>query len=334
MSQARRTEVVVLYDGVDISADISKHLIRLTYTDNASDKADDLQITLEDRDELWQGPWFPAKGAKLQVTITSAVDSLNFPLGSFEIDEITSSGKPSAVTIKAVSVGISSSIRREKKNKAWEGATLESIATEIAGGASMSLFYEADAVSYQRVDQRQESDLAFLRRLCREAGLSIKVAQEKLVIFDEEQYEQRAPVATIRKSDWRVTSYSFTTKAQDVYRACRVCYHDPKTSEQLEYEFVPPEAPPVGHTLEIKKRVESLDEARRVARKELRAKNRDEVTGQIGQVGNPSLSGGLNVDVSGFGVFDGRNHIKTATHSVDGGGGYTTSVSLRRVLGY
>lgn len=40
---ARRTVVRLTFSGVDISADINKHLLSLTYTDNEEDKTDDLQ---------------------------------------------------------------------------------------------------------------------------------------------------------------------------------------------------------------------------------------------------------------------------------------------------
>lgn len=43
---ARRTAVRLTFAGVDISTDINKHLLSLTYTDNEEDKTDDLQLIL------------------------------------------------------------------------------------------------------------------------------------------------------------------------------------------------------------------------------------------------------------------------------------------------
>ena len=57
--KARRTKLEVLYNGANISVAIERHLTNFTYTDNASGKADDLSITLEDRERRWMGPWFP-----------------------------------------------------------------------------------------------------------------------------------------------------------------------------------------------------------------------------------------------------------------------------------
>jgi phage protein D len=40
----------IIYDGVDIAADLAPYLLGVTYTDNLSGAADDLQIALQDRD--------------------------------------------------------------------------------------------------------------------------------------------------------------------------------------------------------------------------------------------------------------------------------------------
>ena len=60
---ARRTVVRLTFAGVDISADINKHLLSLTYTDNEEDKTDDLQLSLDDREGVWLGKWLNTPGA-------------------------------------------------------------------------------------------------------------------------------------------------------------------------------------------------------------------------------------------------------------------------------
>ena len=56
LSVSRRAEVRVKFNNVDITADIESNLIRLQYTDTA-DEADDLKITVQDRDNIWTGSW-------------------------------------------------------------------------------------------------------------------------------------------------------------------------------------------------------------------------------------------------------------------------------------
>ena len=54
---ARRAEVEISFDGTDITGDIRPYLRSLSYTDNEEGEADDLQITLQDRDGLWLQSW-------------------------------------------------------------------------------------------------------------------------------------------------------------------------------------------------------------------------------------------------------------------------------------
>ena len=54
---ARRAYVRVKFEGADITKNISPYLISATYTDNEEDKADDLQLQLQDRESVWLEKW-------------------------------------------------------------------------------------------------------------------------------------------------------------------------------------------------------------------------------------------------------------------------------------
>lgn len=58
---ARRCLALVKYNGKDISTDLQQYLKSVSYTDNMSGEADDLQLTLEDRAGLWQAAWMPER---------------------------------------------------------------------------------------------------------------------------------------------------------------------------------------------------------------------------------------------------------------------------------
>ncbi|MDR1158362.1 MAG: SH3 domain-containing protein [Oscillospiraceae bacterium] len=57
---ARRTNVEVYFDGVNISQSLREYLLALDYTDNEEGESDDLQISLEDRDDIWLCKWLDA----------------------------------------------------------------------------------------------------------------------------------------------------------------------------------------------------------------------------------------------------------------------------------
>lgn len=344
---ARKITATIKYNNKDISADLQPYLKSISFTDNLSGAADDLQLTLEDRQGLWQSEWFPDKGAVLDATlVTTAWDSLaeigkSLHLGLFEIDEITSGGYPSEVQIKAVSVPNNTTLRGVERTRSWEKAELRRIAGDMAADAELELVYDAeDNPLIDRAEQTQQSDLSFLLALCNDAGLALKVCSSQLVIFDEANYEAADPIATIIKPgtvylpikdmDYisAVTGYRFSSKVRDIYAACHVKYRQSKTKAYIEATFTAPDKQ--GKTLEVSEQVESVADAERLAKKRLREKNREEVTASFDVLGNFNLLAGVTVNILGFGKFDGKYIVVGVRHDV--GSGYNTGVELRRCL--
>ena len=90
----RRAAVEIRIQGKDVSLDLAPHLLSLSYVDKADDELDDLQVSLEDREGLWQGDWLPAHGDTVSVVIVARgfrADSEEEELdcGDFEVDELT-----------------------------------------------------------------------------------------------------------------------------------------------------------------------------------------------------------------------------------------------------
>lgn len=345
--EARRILTIIKYNNKDISADISKYLKSISYTDNLSGEADDLQITLEDKAGLWQSTWMPEKGALLDVmlqqkywqTLSALPQSLR--LGLFEIDEITSSGYPSEVQIKAVSVPDNNTLRGTERSRSWEKAKLQVIANDIASAAGMSLFWDTEENPVlDRAEQTEQSDLSFLYAICKDKGLALKISDKKIIVFDEAKYEAEKAKITIvkpgtvykKESGMKYlfvgTGYSLRTKIRDIYAACRVSYQQGSSKSNIEATYTV--AGKKGKTLQVNEQVESVAEALNLAKKRLREKNKDEVTGSLNMLGNFVLLSGGTVNLLGFGAFDGKYLITRASHDI--GSGYTTNIDVRRCL--
>lgn len=345
--EARRILTIIKYNNKDISADISKYLKSISYTDNLSGEADDLQITLEDKAGLWQSTWMPEKGALLDVmlqqkywqTLSALPQSLR--LGLFEIDEITSSGYPSEVQIKAVSVPDNNTLRGTERSRSWEKAKLQVIANDIASAAGMSLFWDTEENPVlDRAEQTEQSDLSFLYAICKDKGLALKISDKKIIIFDEAKYEAEKAKITIvkpgtvykKESGMKYlfvgTGYSLRTKIRDIYAACRVSYQQGSSKSNIEATYT--DAGKKGKTLQVNEQVESVAEALNLAKKRLREKNKDEVTGSLNMLGNFVLLSGVKVNLLGFGAFDDKYLITRASHDI--GNGYTTNIDVRRCL--
>jgi phage protein D len=339
MDKARRVELQVFIDGTDVSTSLNPYLTSASYTDNEEDKADDLTLTLDDRERLWIGGWFPDKGSMIHcVAIQHNRNSDNtsrlLDCGTFEIDTIDASGFPATVSIKATSLPYSSSIRNAAATKAWEKIKLSGIAKEIAGKHGMSAMFESSYDPfYKRKEQIKISDIVFLQGLCKDAGISLKTTAKMLVLFDAEKYEQRPSIYEIVKGNGEYRNYRFSSKTGDAsYGKCHISYTNPTTGQTIEYTYTPRDGDTSNDTqiLEVNEKVTDREDARKLAMKRLRQKNKAEFSADFTLVGDCRLVAGVTVAVSGWGVFDGKYIIETATHNFTGG--YTVGVKLRKVL--
>jgi phage protein D len=239
------------YDGKDISRDVAPFVTSFKYVDRTlPDKMDEISVTFQDVPGLWRGSWFPERGAKFAAKINvdnwfAKGDHFERDCGMFEIDDLTSSGLPSTFTISAVSVGISSSIRRQQRSHAWGEGTgnaisIRDISDEIAKRHGFVLKWHSDYNPVlERWEQKSESDLSCLKKICEYAGLTIKITNQWIVIFNGEQFDKAEPEITIRMAGDGVKSYSFNANSSDVYSACEVKYFDSAENKFLEYLFVP-----------------------------------------------------------------------------------------------
>lgn len=334
---SRRTEVRLIYEGKNISQDIAPYLLSLRYTDNGAGKSDDLSIELHDRDGKWHGSWMPKMGDRINASIvlldwTKPESKQILKCGTFEVDTVQFSGPPDTVTIGAVAFPIASGLKNEKKTKAWEKVTLKQIARRIADAAGLRLQYETYNVTYDRVDQTQQTDIAFLAQLAEREGATVKITNGTLVVYDDRRLENVPPSRTIERGKSDVKSYSFDYSVVGAaYASCTITYYDSRKKRTIKGTYRIPGAK--GPALKINERVKSEAEAIRVARNALRQENRDAQRARFRLVGDPGIVQGITVALKGYGKFDGIYFVEAATHTV-GGGGFETDIQLRKVLTY
>jgi len=87
LSLPRISYVTLEYDGRPITKEISSTLLNITWTDRATGEADDLDITLTDREQRWITDWYPkllkkgdgvASSGGKKAPKTSSKDDLDF----------------------------------------------------------------------------------------------------------------------------------------------------------------------------------------------------------------------------------------------------------------
>lgn len=126
----------VTYLGKNISRDISANLLSFSYTDNVKDKADEIEIELDDTDGKWRNEWAVKKKDTISAAIGYEGNMLN--CGEFEVDEKEMDGPPFRYKIRAVATGVSNKMRT-KNSKAHEGKTLKQIAQSICDAHGLTL---------------------------------------------------------------------------------------------------------------------------------------------------------------------------------------------------
>ena len=369
MAAARRAEVSASFDGTDVSAIVNDYLISLSFTDNEEDMADDLQIKLEDRAWMWVQQWLgnvidgmrtTAKGVSILASI-KAIETDGTEIvtdcGEFELDEVKASGPPSTVTIKGTSLGYSG-IRKTENDKSWEKYTLSGIQGEIAGKYGLGTVYDCDYDPfYAHLEQAKQTDIAFLKKLCQDAGFSLKIANGKIVIFDQRKYEAQQEVAEIVFGNGGYTKWDFSTGESEVqYKQCIVRWTDTKTGKKIEgiayaNESDKKNAEEEKNSKKSSKKksssssanegtdeilvitnqeVTSQGEAESLAEHLLKLHNKMERVAVFTLPGSPVYCAGMTVRVKEAGYWSGKYLIKTAKHSVSTSG-YTTTITLRKV---
>lgn len=256
--------------------------------------------------------------------------------GQFELDSVDASGPPNTITIKATALPYSVQIRQTEKSKAWESYTLSGIANEMASVSGMAcMFLATKDPSYSRVEQRKQSDIAFLSKLCHEAGISLKATNNLIVLFDQEDYEKKNPVLTIARGSGSYTKHKLNAgTAGTQYASCRVSYTDPGTGKCIEATVKVEDyndKAKNNQQLEITAKVASVAEAKTKAEKYLRLHNKYAKTATFTLPGNPDIVAGVTAMLTGWGAWDGKYIVEQAAHSV-GSSGYTTQVKLRKTL--
>lgn len=343
---ARRAFLSIQYDGTDISADIAEHLISASIKDTIGGEADTLDITLEDRAGLWAGDWLPTRGATITATLiligwTNDSSEIQLPLGVFYVDEIALSGGGSATSsVEMNTISVPDGVARDvARTRSWEKVQLQVVANDLAKSAGLELTYDTkENPTLDRLEQTDESDLAFLHRVCTDNGLCLKVSNKKVVIFDEAKYDEQASIATIDKYDMtEFESYNFHTKVREIYNSCTVTYQKSRDKQKIEATFDAPaqEGNKLTNTTEkkvlrINQEVQDVGAALRLAKKELYNKNKEETTGTLELKGRPDLYAGGCVDLVNFGAFSGKYLITEV--NTDVGGNYKISLSVRRAL--
>lgn len=308
--------------GKNVTADISPFVASIEYTDRIQDESDDVNIVLNDISGIWQSDWYPQQGDTLTLQIGYAGNLLD--CGLFQIDEIELTAD--TLTVKAIATSITDSLRT-KNSKAYEKQTLKDIAKYIADKNKLKLTGDTSnlsSIKVSRKTQYNETDLAFLAKLCKQYSIIFSVRGNQLIFLDPKGIENADTIATFTRND--LSRYTFRDKTSETFEDANISVRNSKTASVTKGTSENSDDA-ADDTLEIDDYVENDSQAQATAEGSLREKNKDKLTGSFSTDGNPLLVAGANVEMLSFGAFSGKWTIAESKHSITTSG-YITDISL------
>jgi phage protein D len=328
----------ILYQGKNITQDISKDLISVTYTDATEDESDELELSIADPSRKWISTWAPRKGDKIDLSIGYDQDLM--PCGTFTIDQIDYTISPAVMQIRALAAATDSPLRT-KRSRSFEKQTLRQIAQRIATEQGLQLQGDILDITIDRTTQSRETDLKFLHRIATQYGYVFSIRDKKLIFTSIFKLEAGKPVFKLDLTD--LISGSLRDKSVKTFKAAKVTYHNPKKKEVVSKTVSAggsEQGTTIGgandvtsaDTLEIHTKAENEQQAEVMATAALHKANTTGQEGRFTVIGNQLLVAGNNIEMTGIGEYSGLWHIKTSTHRIDRSGGYITEFEGTRLI--
>lgn len=311
----KEIEILLKYNNHDVTKDFSKYLQSVTYTDYEEEQSDELTLELKDNDKKFQNNWWLDKGSKLsfKAGLKGTKTQVNF--GTFTTDEpeMTFSTSGDNLSVKALAATSNSPVRTTN-TRYFNNKTLVQIAKYFGNIYGFKVVGEQGNVNVGRVNQVNESDLAFLRRISKIYGYVFKLTDGLLTFTKIDTLTNSDVLFTLNKED--ISELRLTDSNTKVYKSCRVQYFNPKTKKLVSYTASRNSG---TDTLKLNLKCRSKDEAKRVAEANLKSGSK-EIKGSITLKDiNTLFFAGVNFSIKGFGRFDGKYHIKSATHNISDG---------------
>lgn len=324
----RKATVALLYNGTNANVQLAPYLSSFKYTDVASGSSDSISISINDRDRRWINGWFPQKGDRLQPTI----EILNwerdgqkgkFPCGKFLVDDFSFKGGPIRLDLEGLALPADSGFKATERTETYESTTLKEIGQIVAARAKVALHYEAGTVSIEKVEQNNQTDCAFFGALVEKYGYALKIYNDKLVVFDEGKYEDKAPKLILTEKDFE-PGWSWNTKLDQTYTGVNYQY----TNSEKNRTFTVT-AGGGGRILEVNDAAENLGEATLMALAALNKANRGATTMSITMMARPGLIASDCVEIRGLGKLSGKFYVEKIDHDI--GNGYKMALDMRLV---
>lgn len=314
----------VTIDGKDITDRVKPRLSSLTLTASREDHADQLDLEFEDTDGRIA---VPRKGVTAEVMIGFEGAGISLQ-GSYTIDEVEHRGTPDMISVRGRSARVASGLAT-RKERSWSNTTIGHVVNIIAGEHGLTPRVSAKLASQtvQQIDQT-ESDMALLRRLGKQWDAVATVKHGCLIFapIGQVQTTGGTDLATLTLTRAAGDRHHYQAIDRSAYTGVRARWHDVGAARGHTAL-----AGKNGHVKIMRGDYASEEDAKRAAEAEFARVQRGAATFDVElAVGRPDVYPEMPVVLKGW-----KDEIEaiewiiaSATHRLDGEGGYTTSLRL------
>jgi hypothetical protein len=212
----------ILADNNDMTAAVKDRLLEITVIDEAGIESDSVKISLDDRrGEDGSIAQLPSIGTKLSIYM-GYLETNVINMGSYVVDEIEIRNPPRTLDVMAKAADMTGAFR-SPKTRSWDNddgdpLTLGKIVKVIADehGYIPKVDPELASISYEHIDQTEESDMNLLTRLADKVDAIAKPVDGCLLLYDKSSVKSVSgadvPIITLSESQLIEWSYRYSAR--------------------------------------------------------------------------------------------------------------------------
>lgn len=310
--------------------DITEFVESMTYTDNAADNSDSIDLTVDAQDERWLNEWLPQKGSTMRATAKGhdwdkEGDERVMECGLFVVDDVNFSDTPSTLQVGGVARPSDTNFSTLDRTTTWKNTTIKRIGETLAKRYGLGFTFDGEDQDIE-CEEQDDPDGTFYNDLCKAYGLTLKIYARRLWVYDREAYKAKPPVATIDRTDISRGSFSWTTTLSGTYTGGTWDYTDPDKDTDLSCS--------IGTGPRIKgvsSRATSVHDASVKLCAELNNANHGMITAKFSTPGWWNISAANTIMLTGYGIgaaggeaISGKYFVDKVTHKFTKTGGFTT----------
>lgn len=226
--------------------------------------------------------------------------------GKMNVDKLISGLKNTI--IGAISTPINA---KNTHTRHWLKVRLFDIVNDVATNLSLSVFYAGvENHFYENVTQFNETDLAFLNRLCTREGYGLKIDNNRLVLFDFDSLINEEAAAVINAGDEIDGKITFAESPNRI-RSVTVKFYSDRLIEHTSISGVD------GESIVKNEYVADEAEAERFANGYLKNYKQNSVVVDVIVRINAKIAAGNCVTFAGYNKYDGKYYIDEVTYDIE-----------------